>query len=274
MHQGLVEKTSRGRPGFSPSGVPESWLSDTYQPLPQQNIDNEQNNCDILRHLHLANNEMQTYILGMTSPLPISHDELLDDFEDSLRKHPGSALRMIIWRMIYHELAASWTRNFLEEKGVFPKPTSETEKKNQLRKIDRTRQSLEKSVNLPVRAKKGATSDYKDSLIAWKRINPRPTKEELLAGWSPQPLPASSTQDDTAPSPATREPEHVKPAAPDLVNTSIPCEDPDIDEISGGTPKKRASVEMPPKYLPQEFLLKPPPPPTIPICGLDTTDTD
>ena len=97
----------------------------------------------------------------MTTPLPISAGELLDDFEDSIRKNTKSALRMIIWLMIYDELAASWTRDFLEEKGVFPKATTKTEKKNQLRKIDRTRQSLEKSVNLPVRAKKGATSDYK-----------------------------------------------------------------------------------------------------------------
>jgi hypothetical protein len=184
----------------------------------------------------------------MTSLLPISAAELLDEFEDSIRKHPKSALRMIIWLMIYHELAASWTRDFLEKKGVFPKPSSETEKKNQLRKIDRTRQSLEKSVNLPIRAKKGATPDYKDALIAWKRINPKPPKNELLAGWTPQRLP--SAQDGRPEQSAQSTVPGSEPAVETPARPSAPVVSPVMHEPEKSIPTKKSGSERPANHKP------------------------
>lgn len=238
----------------------------------------------------------------MTTQLPISAGELLDDFEDSIRKNTKSALRMIIWLMIYDELAASWTRDFLEEKGVFPKATTKTEKKNQLRKIDRTRQSLEKSVNLPVRAKKGATSDYKKSLIAWKRINPRPTKDELLAGWNPLPLPPAQESGTGHPlsaqnpeiNPRQKPPASTQPPETGKVvpNPESPprqeqpqesdSESPGPDDLVGEEPtvldepgrNGRKRVPMPPQYTPEDYLPKPPAPLEIPICGLPPSSGD
>ena len=147
----------------------------------------------------------------MTKSLSISAEDLLDLYEQAIRKDPTMALCMIIWWTIYDEKSASWARDLLEDAGLMPNPETEADKKceaglvieaekgkvakkiekAQLRLIDRKRESLEKSVRLPPRTKRGATSDYKLALYEWKRINPRPTKEELLAGCVPKPLPDS-----------------------------------------------------------------------------------
>lgn len=125
----------------------------------------------------------------MTQSTSSSAGDLIDLYEESIRKDPETAIRAIMWLAIYDEKSASWARDLLEKGGVIPNPGDETAKRNQLRKLDRKRVILEQSVRLPSRNKKGATSTYKQALGEWKRINRRPTKNELLVGWVPQPLP-------------------------------------------------------------------------------------
>ena len=60
---------------------------------------------------------------------------------------------------------------------------------SQLQRIHRKRKSLEASVGLPPRGQRGATPEYKKALSEWQRINRRPTREEMVAGWVPKPLP-------------------------------------------------------------------------------------
>lgn len=144
----------------------------------------------------------------MTNLLSISPAEILGHYTDEIQNIPEIVIRAIVWLTIYDEKASSWARNFLEKYGVFPKPAVEANiradakiiqvaeidreinkiKKAQLRLIDRQRVKLEKSVGLPRRIKRGTTPDYERALYEWKQINPRPTNEDLLAGWTPKPL--------------------------------------------------------------------------------------
>lgn len=56
---------------------------------------------------------------------------------------------------------------------------------------------------------------------------------------------------------------------------STPEEIPEEEiEANGDKPPKRATVVLPPDYKPEEYLQKPPPTLTIPICGLSPTCAD
>lgn len=122
------------------------------------------------------------------SAMPISASELLDAYDKSLLVNPKFSIRMVIWRMIYDEQQAAPVRDLLEKAGIFAKPETRTILKNQLKSIDRQRAAAEKSTGLPSRGKKGACDLYRQALHKWKKLNPRPTNQQLLAGWTPVPL--------------------------------------------------------------------------------------
>jgi hypothetical protein len=144
----------------------------------------------------------------MANILSISPADILGHYSDEIRNSPEIVIRVIVWLTIYDGKSSSWARNFLEKYGVLPKPAVEANiradakiiqvseidreinkiKKAQLRLIDRQRVKLEKSVGLPSREKRGTTPDYELALYKWKQINPRPTNEDFLAGWTPKPL--------------------------------------------------------------------------------------
>ena len=119
--------------------------------------------------------------------------KLIEAHEDAFRNRPGLPLEAVVWLLIYDELPASWGRDLLVKEGVFPKPENERSLRNQLRQIDRKRESAEKKVGLPPKGNRGGTAQYKAALEHWKRLNPRPTKEELLGGWAPLPVVSSPT---------------------------------------------------------------------------------
>lgn len=132
----------------------------------------------------------------MAKTLSISLDRLLDSIEEEIRSDTDSALQMVMWLTIYEKRPTSWAWRILIKNNFFP-DQEEPEggdrakkiKKTQLRRIDRVREKLEKSVGLPPRGRRGATSEYDRAFSEWKRLNPRPTRDEMLAGWAPQSLP-------------------------------------------------------------------------------------
>lgn len=124
--------------------------------------------------------------------MPIIPEEFLKRYADSNSKDPKVAISMVMWLMIYDEKPSSWARDFFEETGVLTQPEDDEARKSQIQKVRRWRNAAEKSVRLPPRGKRGASSAYKQALQDWKRINPRPTDEDLLAGWTPQSLPPTS----------------------------------------------------------------------------------
>lgn len=119
----------------------------------------------------------------MTTPLISA---ILDAYEKSLGKNPKTAIRMVMWLMIYDEEGATWARDLLEVVSIFGKPENDTIRANQLRKVDRWRSAAENSTGLPPRGKKGGSEDYRQALAHWKALNPRPTRDQLLAGWTPR----------------------------------------------------------------------------------------
>lgn len=126
--------------------------------------------------------------------MPISASELLDAFDKSLLENPKFSIRLVIWRMIYDEQQAAPVRELLEKAGIFARPETRAILKNQLKNIDRQRAAAEKSTGLPSRGKKGASDLYRQALHKWKQLNPRPTNQQLLAGWTPIPLGAAAGQ--------------------------------------------------------------------------------
>lgn len=198
----------------------------------------------------------------MKKPRSISAAHLIESYEDELRQDPKMALKLIIWQTIHDEQSASWARDFLVKVGVFPKAEGSEEqkektKKAQKRLIERKRAALEKSVGLPPRETRGATSDYKRALTEWKRINPRPTKEELLAGWIPQPLPAMQerlqAKNESSPNPSQiRTETQTETITPVVV---IGGGKPDENE-GKPTGKNRKKVEPPPKLNAGDYIQK------------------
>lgn len=147
--------------------------------------------------------------------MTITADELIDRYEDSVRRNPETAMRMVMWLMLYDQQPASWARGFLQDVGVLA--TGDTEKTSQLRKIHRWRTAAEEAAGLPPRGKRGATQEYRRALNDWRRLNRRPSKEDLLAGWTPQPLapPQQGGAGQIAQSPVSEnEPTAEKPVTP------------------------------------------------------------
>jgi hypothetical protein len=119
--------------------------------------------------------------------------KLIEAHENAVRNRPGLPLEAVVWLLIYDELPASWGRDLLEKESVFPTPKNECARRAQLRLIDRKREAAEKKVRLPAKGVRGGTAEYKAALEHWKRLNPRPTKKELLGGWVPIPLGSALT---------------------------------------------------------------------------------
>lgn len=198
----------------------------------------------------------------MKKPRSISAADLIESYEDELRQDPKMALKLIIWRTIHDEQPASWARDFLEKVGVFPKAEGsedrkEMTKKAQIRLIDRKRAALEKSVGLPPRETRGATSDYKRALTEWQRINPRPTKEELLAGWIPRSLPSmqvsAHTKNESSPNP----PQNQTESQTETITPVVIMEDEKPDEnLRKPLGKNRKKVEPPPKLNAEDYIRK------------------
>jgi hypothetical protein len=202
--------------------------------------------------------------------MSITPEELLQRYADSRRKDPKAAIRMVMWLMIYDGEPASWARDFLEDASFLTKPEDARARNSQIQKVRRWRTAAEESVGLPPRGKRGTTSDYKQALRAWKRINPRPTDEELLAGWTPKPLPASEIPSEIK-SGLQHMPENPVQPEPSGAETRDTFDEEDLDSPK---PRKRASVAPPPSYKPEDYLPKPQPPMKIPICGLPDTGAD
>ena len=214
----------------------------------------------------------------MTTFVTIAPEEFLKRYADSNRKDPKAAINMVMWLMIYDEKPSSWARDFFEETGLLTQPEDDGARRSQIQKVRRWRNAAEESVRLPPRGKRGTSSTYKQALREWKRINPRPTDEELLAGWTPQPLqlqeedpaaqerPGKDVQPMKIPRPKKSQQEPAEPAPEDFQEEK--------NEAKGDKPKKRASVEMPPKYSSEDFLPKPPPPTPIHISGLPAAGAD
>ncbi len=177
----------------------------------------------------------------MTLLLPISASEVLDAYEQSVRKNPETAIRMVMWLMIYDELQVTWARDFLEEVRIFAKPEAgeaETIRANQLRKVHRLRTNAEKSIGLPGRGKKGASETYRQALNKWRALNPRPSKEQLLAGWSPKPI-------DLGDSPSVESTAIATQSAPIATAELSPTAAPDTTEVHEPAPDKTASKKPP-----------------------------
>lgn len=145
----------------------------------------------------------------MKKTTSISPEDLLKLYKDKSQKDPAILLNMIIWQTIYEKRSDAWARDLLVDSELLPNPDDVARERidagkvkegreykevikienNQLQFIGRKRRELEKSVNLPGRGKRGSTDEYNKAIQRWKQINPRPTDEALLAGWSPKPLP-------------------------------------------------------------------------------------
>jgi hypothetical protein len=184
----------------------------------------------------------------MPTTVPIIPEEFLKRYADSRRKNPKAAIRMVMWLMIYDEEPASWARNFFEENGVLSPPEHDGARNSQIQKVRRWRNDAEQSVRLPPRGKRGTTSDYKQALEDWKRINPRPTDEELLAGWTPQPLPLQEEDPAAQEGLGKVQPKTTPRAKNSQEKPAEPTEEIPEEKIeaSGDKPKKRAAVKMPP----------------------------
>jgi len=140
--------------------------------------------------------------------MTITADELIDRYDDLVRRNPETSMRMVMWLMLYDQQPASWARDFLQDVGVLTAPTGDAEKKSQLRKVHRWRTAVEEAAGLPPRGQRGATLDYRRALNEWRRLNRRPSKEDLLAGWTPQSLPPTSgieIEDNQAAKKSTKE---------------------------------------------------------------------
>jgi hypothetical protein len=138
--------------------------------------------------LRLTQSFLRLKNITMTTSMVITPEELLKRYAESNRKDPRAAINMVMWLMIYDAKPSSWARDFLEDAGLLTKPEGKNALASQIQKVRRWRNAAEKTVRLPPRGKRGTTSDYKQALQEWKRINPRPTDDELLAGWTPQSL--------------------------------------------------------------------------------------
>ena len=204
----------------------------------------------------------------------IAPEILVKSYYDSFREDPEMGVKRIMFLMIYDDREAKWVQKFLQKVGVLEESSSEKEQKAQLRKIHRVRSQVSDLCGLPRRGKRGATNEYRTALVAWRAINPRPTEEQILAGWMPQPLGATTgipqeTQQSVQvvrSETATSSPTKPTPIPPELGEP--------IAADSFDARKKGKSVELPPDYKPEDFQPKPPPPLAIPICGLPVTGAD
>ena len=168
--------------------------------------------------------------------MTITAAELIDRYEDTGRRDPETALRMVMWLMLYDQRPASWARNFLEEAGVLVTPKDVTERTSQLRKVHRWRTAAEDAAGLPPRGKKGSTQDYRLALHKWRSLNRRPSKDDLLSGWLPQPLPPTSGIEIEDPR-ATKKSTKAEPLT--KIKKNEPAKPPHT-QTKGITPRKSA----------------------------------
>lgn len=202
----------------------------------------------------------------------VSPEILFKSYYNASREDPMMGVRRIMWMMIYDDFEAAWALKFLNTVGVLKKPVDEKEQEAQLQKIHRLRKKETVSCGLPSRGKRGGTDKYQDAVAQWRAINPRPSEQELLDGWIPRPLGVAALKEEAD---QTKEDVNTAelsppPAGTDDPLTEIPSEnlnEEDIEENDGSKPKKRASVEMPPAYTPEQYIPKPPPELKVVICG-------
>lgn len=120
--------------------------------------------------------------------LPLDASDLIGAYEESVRQNPASAVRMVMWLIIYDDRPVTWAHKILEKEGVLQKAVDAKTRASQIQRVRRWRLAAEKSTGLPARGKKGNCDAYRIAVAKWRAINPRPTKEQLLAGWVPIPL--------------------------------------------------------------------------------------
>ncbi len=193
----------------------------------------------------------------------IAPEILVKSYYDSFREDPELGVQRIMLMMIYDDREAKWAHKFLQKVGVLEKSSDKKEQKAQLRKIHRLRSQVADMCGLPIRGKRGATQEYRSALAALRAINPRPSEDQLLAGWMPQPLvePANVQQKPVDPDPTKA----VDPKHAAAVTKETP---PEEETESPYKPRKRATVEMPPDMKPEDYISKPPPPMKIHVSGL------
>lgn len=164
----------------------------------------------------------------------IAPEILVKSYYDSFREDPELGVQRIMLMMIYDDREAKWAHKFLQKVGVLEKSSDKKEQKAQLRKIHRLRSQVADMCGLPIRGKRGATQEYRSALAALRAINPRPSEDQLLAGWMPQPLvePANVQQKPVDPDPTKAvDPKHAAavtketPPAPAKKKGELPTDD-------------------------------------------------
>lgn len=204
--------------------------------------------------------------------------DYIDVYEDFLRTNPRTAIRRVMWLMIYDDQSAEDIRDYLERVKAIPKPEDVKTRNSQMRQVHRWRAKAEESTGLPARGKKGATLEFHRALGEWKKLNGRPTKEQLMAGWTPQPLP-TATEATVSPAPAKPVTLPNPPGNPTSVKKPVAQPAPEkavteSPEVTEAGRKKRNTVPMPPNYNPEDFKPNPPPPLNVVINRGSSVQTD
>jgi len=175
---------------------------------------------------------------------PINASDLIDAYDFSIRQSPEAAVRMVMWLMVYDQRSVAWVHEFLETAGVLEKAADEKARSSQRRKLHRWRVAAEKSTGLPPRGKKGCSDAYRTALAKWRVINPRPSKEQLLAGWVPTSIEAFAEE-----TPATLTPTVVTELG------ASPAENAS-QSYQNKEPRRRGGNHQVPDFGPADFKAK------------------
>lgn len=180
--------------------------------------------------------------------LPINASDLIDAYEESIRQTPETAVRMVMWLMIYDDRPVTWAHKILEKEGVFQKAVDVKTRASQIQKVRRWRIAAENATGLPARGKKGNCDAYRIALAKWRAVNRRPTKEQLLAGWAPTPL-GNDNPHLHATSPGNESAEPVPLESPVTTEKNSPP-DPTTEMPQGtGMVGRTSALELTPEYL-------------------------
>jgi len=168
-----------------------------------------------------------------------------------------SGVDMVLMLMIIDNKSGRWGRDFFVKTGKLPKPADDpkgTERTTQIRKVNRWRSKKEKEMWLPEREQGGVSQLYRRKRAKWDAANPRPTNEQLLAGWKPVQVDYSEFETPTI-DPA--QPEASAAAAASQTKTPKPpsaatLPAPGIQSTPPEAPAAASAPTVPPANIPDQ----------------------